>query len=161
MSVHDRRADLIHSGRHMPLVDGLRVVKSSIHGYGLVATRRYTEGDVVADVDGVPLRRSELQNDDYCLLISDDLFFDMVDQTRWINHSCDPNTEVEADVDDHGKVWARLVALRDIAPGDELTFDYAFASQYAIPCRCGTDVCRGLIIDPDEAPMAAVANARY
>lgn len=141
----------------MPAVDGVRVVKSSIHGYGVVTTRGYKEGDHVIDVDGVPLRRSELQNDDYCLLISDDLFFDMVDQTRWINHSCDPNTEVEADVDASGRVWARLVALRDIAAGEELTFDYAFASQYAIPCRCGSDQCRGLIIDPDEMPVPAAA----
>ncbi|HEY0710648.1 MAG TPA: SET domain-containing protein-lysine N-methyltransferase [Polyangia bacterium] len=143
----------------MPLVDGVRVVKSSIHGYGVVATRRYKEGELVVNVDGVPLRRSELQNDDYCLLISDDLFFDMVDQTRWINHSCDPNTEVEADVDESGRVWAHLVALRDIEPGEELTFDYAFASQYAIPCRCGSRQCRGLIIDPDEVPVAAAAVA--
>ena len=144
----------------MPLVEGLRVIKSSIHGYGLVATRGYREGDFIADVDGVPLRRSELTNDDYCLLINDDLFFDMVDQTRWINHSCDPNTEIEADVEPDGKVWARLVALRDIAAGEELTYDYAFAVEYAIPCRCGTAACRGLIIDPDAMPLAAVAGAR-
>jgi SET domain-containing protein len=144
----------------MPLVEGLRVIKSSIHGYGLIATRGYTAGDLIADVDGVPLRRSELQNDDYCLLINDDLFFDMVDQTRWINHSCDPNSEIEADVEDNGRVWARLVAVRDIAPGEELTYDYAFASQYAIPCHCGARDCRGLIIDPDELPMLNAPAAR-
>ena len=142
----------------MPLVEGIRVVKSSIHGYGLVATRDFKTGEVIADVDGVPLRRSELQNDDYCLLITHDLFFDMVDQTRWINHSCDPNCEIDADVDDNGRVWARLEALRDIAPGEELTYDYAFASEYAIPCRCGSTLCRGLIIDPDEVPLVAAAG---
>jgi hypothetical protein len=142
----------------MPLVEGLRVVRSSIHGYGLIATRGYQAGDVITDVDGVPLRRSELQNDDYCLVVTDDLFFDMVDQTRWINHSCDPNCEIEADVDEDGRVWARVVALRDIRPGEELTFDYAFASEYAVPCRCGARSCRGLIIDPDEAPTASAAR---
>ena len=144
----------------MPLVDGLRVFKSSIHGYGLIATRGYREGEFIADVDGVPLRRSELTNDDYCLLINDDLFFDMVDQTRWINHSCDPNAEIEADVDENGRVWARLVALREIATGEELTYDYAFAVEYAIPCHCGSSECRGLIIDPDEVPLALAAGAR-
>ena len=142
----------------MPLVEGIRVVKSTIHGYGLIATRAFRAGEVIADVDGVPLRRSELQNDDYCLLITDDIFFDMVDQTRWINHSCDPNCEVDADVDQDGRVWARLEAVRDIAAGEELTYDYAFASEYAIPCHCGSDLCRGLIIDPDEVPMQAVAG---
>ncbi len=145
----------------MPQLDGIRVVKSSIHGYGLVATRAFRSGEFIADVDGVQLRRSELENDDYCLLITDDVFFDMVDQTRWINHSCDPNCEIEADLDDSGKVWARLVAVREIGAGEELTYDYAFASQYAIPCRCGTADCRGLIIDPDEMPlMAAAGGAR-
>jgi SET domain-containing protein len=141
----------------MPLLEGIRVVKSGIHGYGLVATREFKEGEFIADVDGVQLRRSELENDDYCLLITDDIFFDMVDQTRWINHSCDPNCEVDADIADDGKVWARLCAIRDIAVGEELTYDYAFAAQYAIPCRCGSTECRGLIIDPDEMPMVAQA----
>ena len=145
----------------MPLVEGIRVIKSSIHGYGLIATRGFKAGDIIADVDGVPLRRSELQNDDYCLLITNDLFFDMVDQTRWINHSCDPNCEIDADVDEQGQVWARLEAIRDIHAGEELTYDYAFASEYAIPCRCGATECRGLIIDPDEVPLvAASAGAR-
>lgn len=144
----------------MPQVEGLRVFKSSIHGYGLCATKAYAVGDHIADVDGVQLRRAELTNDDYCLLIEDDVFFDMVDQTRWINHSCDPNTEIEADVDPTGKAWARLVAIRDIAAGEELTYDYAFAVEYAIPCRCGTAACRGMIIDPDAVPLPLVANAR-
>jgi hypothetical protein len=126
----------------------------------LVATRGFRTDDLIADVDGVQLRRSELQNDDYCLLITDDLFFDMVDQTRWINHSCDPNCEIEADVGDDGRVWARLVAVRDIAIGEELTYDYAFASQFAIPCHCGTSDCRGLIIDPDELPLLNAPAAR-
>ena len=75
----------------MPIISGLRVVKSPIHGYGVVATRDYREGDVIADVDGVPLRPDQIENDDYCLWINDDMYFDMVDQTRWINHSCNTN----------------------------------------------------------------------
>ena len=31
----------------MPVLDGLKVVRSAIHGYGVIALRRFTEGEVV------------------------------------------------------------------------------------------------------------------
>src|SRR5690242_16750813 len=37
----------------------------------------------------------------------------------FINHSCDPNCEAD-EIDGH--VW--IIALRDIAAGEELTYDY-------------------------------------
>lgn len=55
-----------------------------------------------------------------------------------INHSCEPNL---------GLVSAtRLVARRDIAPGEELTYDYSTSdsSPYdEFDCACGTPRCRG------------------
>jgi len=36
----------------MPLLEGLRVVHSNIHGYGLIATRAFTAGEVVCHADG-------------------------------------------------------------------------------------------------------------
>jgi hypothetical protein len=148
----------------MPLIDGLRVVKSSIHGYGVVATRDFKEGDVIADVDGVPLRPDQIETDDYCLWINDEMYFDMVDQTRWINHSCDANAEIEGEEDPDGRVWARVLAARDIKAGEEVVYDYGFALVHAMPCRCGTPKCRGWIIDPEELPalhaqLAAKAGA--
>ncbi|HET6762533.1 MAG TPA: SET domain-containing protein-lysine N-methyltransferase, partial [Longimicrobiaceae bacterium] len=41
--------------------------------------------------------------------------------SRWINHSCDPNCDA---VVDEGHVW--IQSIRDIAPGEELTYDYNF-----------------------------------
>jgi hypothetical protein len=136
----------------MPHIAGLRVIKSSIHGYGVVATRDFREGEPIADVEGVPLRPDQIENDDYCLWINDDMYFDMVDQTRWINHSCDPNAEIEGEEDPDGRVWARVLAARDIKAGEEITYDYGFALVHAMPCRCSTPRCRGWIIDPDELP---------
>jgi SET domain-containing protein len=132
----------------MPPLPGLQVVHSRIHGYGVVANRPFVAGEVIADVDGVALRLEEVVDDEYCLWVTDELYFDMVDQTRWINHSCSPNGEVQTDVDDHGNVSARIVALRDIAPGEEISYDYEFAVEFAIPCHCASPQCRGLIIDP-------------
>jgi SET domain-containing protein len=68
---------------------------------------------------------------------------------RFINHSCDPNCEA---VDYNGRIFVE--ALRDIAPGEELNYDYAYEldepdtpwlrRQY--PCYCGAANCRGTIL---------------
>jgi hypothetical protein len=134
----------------MPRVPGLKVVRSSIDGYGVVAERPFAEGDIIADVDGVQWRGCEEVDDRYSLKITDDLYFDMVDQTRWINHSCDPNAGIECGVDEDGRAWARIVAERDIVVGEEIAYDYAFPVALAEPCRCGSANCRGAIVDEDE-----------
>jgi uncharacterized protein len=62
---------------------------------------------------------------------------------RFINHSCMPNCE--ASIED-GRIW--ITALRDIEPGDELTFNYGYdLDDYkGYPCRCGTSECVGFIV---------------
>jgi SET domain-containing protein len=143
----------------MPKLDGLKVVRSSIHGYGVIAERAFTEGETIVFADGIVYREDEEFDDEYCLILvgteTDDeppLYFDLTDQTRWINHSCDPNTEVDTDWDPETQTAsAWWIALRDIEKGEELTYDYAFAAHLAIPCNCGTARCRGLIVDEDEA----------
>ena len=50
---------------------------------------------------------------------------------RFINHSCTPNCWIEiADK----TIWIR--ASRTIAPGEELTYDYATDGEQTIQCRC-------------------------
>ncbi|KAJ6445516.1 stress response protein (Ish1) [Purpureocillium lavendulum] len=47
--------------------------------------------------------------------------------TRFINHSCEPNLRIFARVGDHADKHLHdlaLFAIRDIQPGEELTFDY-------------------------------------
>ena len=133
----------------MPPIPGLRVVRSNIHGYGVVSTRPFAAGELVIEVDGVAQRIEEIVDDEYCLWVTDELYFDMVDQTRWINHSCSPNAAVETEVDEHGNISAWITAVRDIAVGEEITYDYEFPAELAIPCTCASPDCRGLIIDPE------------
>jgi SET domain-containing protein len=135
----------------VPIDSKIRVFRSPIHGYGVIAVRDFEPGEVVAEVEGVLYREHEIEDDKYCLWVDDDFYLDMVDQTRWINHSCDPNTEVEASWDAETKsLTAWWVATRDIEIGEELTYDYAFSAEVAEACYCGTAGCRGLIIDLDE-----------
>jgi SET domain-containing protein len=135
----------------MPAIPGLRVVRSRIHGYGVVAERDFGPGERVAEVDGVLWHADEDRDDTYSLWLGDDWFYDMLDQTRWINHSCDPNCEIEAGVEGGG--WARVVALRPIRTGEELCYDYGFTADIAEPCSCGARGCRGYIVDVEELPL--------
>jgi hypothetical protein len=152
----------------MPPPDGLVVVRSRVHGYGLETTRRFAAGEIVTAGDGVIFRQGDDFDDTYALVIpaidagfrdgpEDELaFYDLVDQTRWINHSCEPNTRVESRWDPIAKI-ARTwwIALRDIEVGEELFYDYGFVAACAEPCHCGAAACRGLIVDPDEVDGVA------
>ena len=71
----------------MARLKGLRVVRSPVHGYGVVTTRAFKAGSVLADVEGILWRARERRDDRYSLVLDDGVFFDMVDQTRWVNHS--------------------------------------------------------------------------
>jgi SET domain-containing protein len=57
----------------------------------------------------------------------------------YLNHSCDPNCEI-----DEIKSRAWIFALRDIAAGEELLWDYnLYDDEAPAPCHCGSSKCRG------------------
>ena len=146
----------------MPPLQGLRVVQSKIHGYGGVATRTFKAGEIVVHGDGVLYAQTDDFDDTYALIMDgkggETVLFDLADQTRWFNHACDPNTEVCSAWDretDTMRAW--WLALRDIAVGEEITYDYGFAAEVAEPCYCGSAHCRGVIVDEDPAVQAELA----
>ena len=65
---------------------------------------------------------------------------------RLLNHSCAPNCE--AWIEDK-QIF--LYSLREIANGEELTFDYGFdiENYEDHPCLCGSDDCVGYIVGRD------------
>ena len=147
----------------MPLLDGLRVVASRIHGYGVVTTRTFSKGELVSFGDGVLYDADTDFDDTYALILPGEdsgkgevLFWDLVCQTRWFNHSCDPNCEVLSRWDHAANTMrAWWVALHDIPVGEEITYDYGFVADVAEVCACGSAKCRGLIVDPEEAAKVA------
>ncbi|HLU68420.1 MAG TPA: SET domain-containing protein-lysine N-methyltransferase [Kofleriaceae bacterium] len=157
----------------MPLMDGLKVVRSGIHGYGVIATRPFKKGEVILYGDGVLYREDDDFDDTYALILpgyetgpdgeeGPPLFWDLACQSRWINHSCDPNSAVDSKwLPEERSVLAWWSALRDIEPGEELTYDYAFTAQVAEPCNCGAAICRGLIVDPDEIDEVPAHLRKY
>jgi hypothetical protein len=63
---------------------------------------------------------------------------------RFINHSCGPNC-VLIPINVAGNIRVAVVALRDIAPGEFLCYDYQFDTKHGdkFLCRCGAPNCRG------------------
>ena len=51
-----------------------------------------------------------------------------------------------------------VIALRDIEPGAELTYDYAFVGEAAEPCACGSANCRGVIVDLDPQELGKIPD---
>jgi len=81
--------------------------------------------------------------------ISEDLFIAPARQEQregsmlYTNHSCDPNIAIQGQI--------ILVAMRDIAPGEELTHDWATTDDldYEMKCKCGRPNCRRIVTGRD------------
>jgi len=68
------------------------------------------------------------------------------DKSQFMNHCCEPNTAFRGDEE--------MVAVRDIAPGDEVTYDYATSEHegsFHLPfaCSCGAGTCRKAVAPED------------
>jgi SET domain-containing protein len=132
------------------------VRSSRIQGRGAFATRDIAKGERVIEYVGE--RISEAQADrrydtdgrhhTFVFILSSGRCIDAGvggNDARFINHSCDPNCEA---IEDRGRIW--IDAMRAIRTGEELTYDYAYASvgdddaHYA--CTCGAAGCRRTII---------------
>lgn len=80
--------------------------------------------------------------------VDNDLFFVATNKKELeaadhINHSCNPNCGINGTL--------KIVAMKDIGPGEEITFDYAMceSSKYEIKCACGSSNCRKTISGND------------
>ena len=74
-----------------------------------------------------------------------------------MNHSCDPSCWLRITADQFA-----LIALRDIAAGEELTFDYSTTmsgDDWTMPCACASALCRGTV--SEFATLNAVTQRRY
>ena len=139
------------------------VRRSRVHGRGLFARTPYQRGELVGEYQGRVIDvESELETSSawdpdpsYTLLfaVDDHITIDAGvkgNSIRFINHSCDPNCETNADGD---RVFVH--ALRRIEPGEELTYDYNLRpgdpsdGPDAYPCKCGSPNCRGTMLDKE------------
>ncbi|MFG1941896.1 SET domain-containing protein [Nonomuraea sp. NPDC048826] len=122
---------------------------SPIQGTGLFAVEPIRRDETVMRFGGRLIDDEELARltPPYSSLTVEEgvhLLLDPAHPVRYGNHSCDPN------------LWHRgattVVARRDIAPGEELTIDYAMhtgVESWSMPCRCGAASCRGTVTGRD------------
>lgn len=70
-------------------------------------------------------------------------------KARYINHSCDPNCEVDIV---NNQIW--ISSIKNIKKGAELTYDYGYAfdkDDYKDhTCFCNSKKCIGYIISQDD-----------
>ncbi|HEX3799515.1 MAG TPA: SET domain-containing protein-lysine N-methyltransferase [Verrucomicrobiae bacterium] len=124
---------------------------SAIHGTGGFARAAIPSGTQLIEYLGrkidktESLRQCELDNP-YIFTINDE--YDLDGNVDWnparlLNHSCSPNAEAEQDGE---RIW--IVAIRDIAAGEEITFNYNYdlVDYKEHPCQCGSANCVGYII---------------
>ena len=130
-------------------------VKSSpIQGRGLFSIAEFQPGEIVCVKGGYIFTSATLEEIAASLgpaeiQIADDLFIgprhahEREGCMIFSNHSCDPNIGVQGQI--------VFVALREIAAGEELTHDWATTDDdnYTMTCRCGVEICRGVITGKD------------
>jgi len=133
--------------------------KSGINNLGLFAKGDINKGEKVIEYKGKKFTHKQVEEDDrfdnskaiYLFTLNERYVLDGDTKTntaKYINHSCDPNCEVDII---KGKIW--IIAIKDIKKGDELSYDYGFgydADFRQFPCKCGSKNCCGYIVRDDQ-----------
>src|SRR6266850_6498369 len=110
----------------------VRIGNSRIDGQGLFAAQDNTKGTQIIAYIGEKITRKESARrletgNAYIFHLNYRYALDgqtLANTARYINHSCDPNCEVEKTSD---TIW--IVALRDIAAGEELSYNYGYDAR--------------------------------
>lgn len=136
----------------------IEVRQSGVHGHGVFAVRALRARLKIGTYAGRRYAADEAhdawdQQLTYLFGLSDGSMIDGAqggNETRHINHSCEPNVEAIENRDETGRLVITIRALRRIAAGEELFLDYALdvgdEDRAAYPCRCGSTQCRGTLL---------------
>ena len=132
-----------------------RIKDSKIDKKGLYAKKDIAPGTRIIQYIGKLITKKQTENNDKfdndkdIYLFNLNNRYDLDGDFKWntarlINHSCDPNCEVE------GKgleIW--VTSTRFIKKGEELSYDYGFGFDQdfkQFPCKCGSKKCCGYIV---------------
>ena len=121
----------------------LDVRRTAAKGRGVFAREPIPAGQYILEFQGTVLRSAELTDDMLAMQIGPDdwLASDGSLLDDCVNHSCDPNAGFLAGT-------PVLFALRDIAAGEEIAWDYSTSIAepgWFLECRCGAAHCRGTV----------------
>ncbi len=134
---------------------GLIVRSSDVHAAGVFTTTPIKTRTKVVEYTGPRITKEEgdkiYEHRDITYLFAvgkNDRVIDGHGIAAFINHSCDPNCETD---EIKGKIW--ILAIRNIQPGEELTYDYnLFDGEANDPatCHCKAKHCRGSLYSERE-----------
>jgi uncharacterized protein len=133
---------------------GLMIRSSAIHAAGCYTTSRIPKEAKVVEYTGPRISKDEADERFKDSKIT--YLFGIGDGSKvisghgmamYINHSCDPNCETD---ELNGRVW--IMSLRNIAAGEELTYDYNLydGDDDEARCYCGAASCRQTMYSPEE-----------
>ncbi len=126
------------------------IIRSSpINGAGCYTTKAITHGSRILEYTGPRMSKDvadelyEKRDITYLFGVGDgSTVIDGFGMAAFLNHSCDPNCETWEDEREQ-RIW--ISAIRDIAAGEELVYDYNLYDgdlEDSSPCNCGAKKCR-------------------
>lgn len=130
------------------------IVKKNALGKAVYAARGFRKGAEIAAIEGTIISDSDYGSN-YCIDLGEGRVLEPKAPFRFLNHSCEPNCElVHWEIEGTSDSYVGIRTLMSVRPGDELTIDYGWPSDSAIPCKCGKAKCRGWVVA--EAEVADV-----
>jgi hypothetical protein len=145
-------------------------------GWGLVTVDSVKQGSLVQEYVGEVIDKEakedrlkswtqEHPNDPnfYIMDLTKGWFIDareVANLSRFINHSCDPNC-ILLPINVGGYMRDAIFALRDISPGEYLSYDYHFDTLDGdkFVCLCGAAKCRGTMKGGKSATESNAAKS--
>jgi hypothetical protein len=121
-----------------------RIAPSSIHGLGIFSRVSFATGDLIGVLRGKVVSFYQPAGEQLYMVELENGYLVAGEHPAglWrLNHSCQPNAELEV-----MSRSVRVLALRTIARGEEITCDYrpSFHEGH-LRCRCGSPDCGGAI----------------
>ena len=131
--------------------------ESPAHGKGVFAIAPLARGELIITFGGIRAPRHATDFSTYHLQVGDAEYLGPSgDLDDYMNHSCTPNAAFAGSLD--------LLALRDIALGEEITWDYGTSIDEAdfngFACSCGAMACRGRVLSFGDLSAAEQQRLR-
>ena len=147
-----------------------KVKKSKVHGSGIFATKSIKKNTKIIQYLGEKISKREgdrrsakrikkyLHSKEtgsvYIFELNSQYDIDgsfAYNKARYINHSCEPNCEVEIK---KGQIW--IISIKNIKKNEEFSYDYGYEFDKEDfkdhVCKCGKKRCIGYIISSDDRP---------
>ena len=145
-----------------------KVKKSKVHGTGIFATENITKNQAIIEYIGEKISKAEgdkrsserikkylkKKNEGSVYIFELNKRYDIdgspkYNNARYINHSCNPNCEVDII---KNQIW--ISSIKNIKKNEELSYDYGYSfdkDDYQDHiCKCGSKNCIGFIISQDD-----------